>query len=110
MTTPSEKPEPTSGRVPHAASASRRRDERRSRLAPLFDEAEIDAALDVLSLMDLAWHDCYGESCPDDTVMDDVLTIAQGDLAALVSAARLAVIDARDARVAADAIRDSGAN
>jgi hypothetical protein len=96
--------------VPREASAERRRDERRSQIGRSFGETDLDAALDVLALMDLAWHDCYGESCPPETVIDDVLTIARGDLAALVRAAHLAVVDFRDARVAADAIRDTGAS
>jgi hypothetical protein len=52
--------------------------------------------------MDLAWHDCYGKVAPPDDVLDDVLYLAGGDLAALVRHAHLAVIDFRDVRVAAD--------
>ena len=63
--------------------------------------------LDLLHLTDMAWHDCYG---PQDlevplAVLDDVLLLAGGDLATLVSAARAAVIDFRDVRLAADARR-----
>ena len=96
-----------SGRVPSESSAQRRREERRSQLEshPGGDHEEM---LDALALMDLAWHDCYGESCPPDAVVEDVLTIARGDLDALVRAAHLAVIDFRDTRIAADAIRTEG--
>jgi hypothetical protein len=65
-----------------------------------------DPALDLLELVDLAWHDCYGEITPPDDVIDDILLLSHGDLSRLVSAAHLAVIDWRDARVAADALRD----
>lgn len=90
--------------MPSGSSAQLRREERRS-LLESHPNPEREAALDALALMDLAWHDCYGESCPPDDVVDDVLTIARGDLAALVRASHLAVIDFRDTRMAADAIR-----
>lgn len=62
----------------------------------------VEAALDVLELMELAWHDCYGESTPPEQVIDDVLTVSQGDLPALASAALLGVTDRRDLRLAAE--------
>ena len=62
-------------------------------------------ALDLLELLELAWHDCYGEVAPPDDVIDDVLTVAQGDMSSLARAARLAVADSRDLRLAADEIR-----
>ena len=67
-----------------------------------------DAALDALELLDLAWHDCYGESSPPEEVVDDVCVVAGGDLAGLVSAALVAVIDSRDLRVNADELRAGG--
>ena len=63
------------------------------------------AALDLLELVELAWHDCFGEITPPDEVIDDILVVAGGDLASLVRAARLAVEDWRDLRVAADRVR-----
>jgi hypothetical protein len=63
------------------------------------------AALDLLELAEFAWHDCYGEVTPPDSVMEDILVVAEGDLGSLIQAARLAVEDYRDLRVNADKIR-----
>ena len=76
------------------------RADRRAARAP-----QADAALDVLELLELAWHDCYAEPSPPDQVIDDLWTVSDGDLARLVSAARLAVVDFRDLRMEADARR-----
>lgn len=64
-----------------------------------------EAALDVLELTELAWHDCYGEVTPPEDVVDDVLACSRGELAGFARAARLAVTDRRDLRLAADAVR-----
>jgi hypothetical protein len=61
-----------------------------------------EAALDVLELTELAWHDCYGEVTPPEDVVDDVLACSRGELAGF---ARPAVTDRRDLRLAADAVR-----
>ncbi|GIE97421.1 hypothetical protein [Paractinoplanes rishiriensis] len=87
-------------------SAHRRR-ELRPRLAGLFPPEHVDAALDLLLLADMAWHDCYG---PRDLeipapVLDDVLLLAKGDLTALIRLSLQAVQDFRDVRVAANAHR-----
>jgi hypothetical protein len=75
--------------------------------ASRFAGKQVDAVLDLLHLMDMAWHDCYGprklEVPP--AGLDDVLLLADGDLVALISVARAAVIDFRDVRIAADANR-----
>ena len=65
----------------------------------------MSAALDLLELVELAWHDCHGEITPPETVIDDILTLSRGDLNHMISAAHVAVIDFRDARVAADKLR-----
>jgi hypothetical protein len=62
----------------------------------------VDTAVQVLDLLDLAWHDCYGEVTPPEAVVEDVFLIAQGDLSFLIEAAHLAVQDWRDLRVRAD--------
>ena len=62
-------------------------------------------ALDALALLDLAWHDCYGEPSPPDHVVEDVWTVADGDIGRFVAAAHLAVIDFRDLRLTADDVR-----
>jgi hypothetical protein len=56
-------------------------------------------------LTELAWHDCYGDVTPPADVLDDMLVCSEGDLGKLIVAARLAVMDWRDLRVSADAIR-----
>jgi hypothetical protein len=63
------------------------------------------AVLDLLELLELAWHDCYGDVTPPEDVIDDVLAVAQGDMPSLARAARLAVEDSRDLRLAADEVR-----
>ncbi|TDW23956.1 hypothetical protein [Kribbella kalugense] len=73
----------------------------------MFAGERLEAALDLLQLIDIAWHDCYGPRELDvpPAVLDDVLLLSGGDLAALISVAREAVIDFRDVRIAADANR-----
>jgi hypothetical protein len=59
----------------------------------------------ALTLMEMAWHDCYGEVAPSDDVVDDVLRCSEGTLDGLVNAAHLAVIDRRDLAVWAQSLR-----
>jgi hypothetical protein len=72
-------------------------------------EQATEPALDLLELVELAWHDCYDEITPPDDVIDDILVLSRGTLSGLIAGAHLAVIDRRDARVAADALRDRDA-
>jgi hypothetical protein len=67
--------------------------------------AQAEAALDVIELLELAWHDAYGDVVPPAQLVDDLWCVAGGDLGRLVTAARLAVTDWRDLRVEADRIR-----
>jgi hypothetical protein len=92
-----------------AVGSEQRRRERKRRVQALFGGDHVEAVLDLLHLTDMAWHDCYGprELELPPAVLDDVLLLAGGDLAALVSVARAAVIDFRDVRMAADARRGS---
>ena len=71
----------------------------------VFAESETSAALDLLELTELAWHDVYDEISPSEEIVDDMLVVSQGTLQGLVQAARLAVTDWRDLRVVADEIR-----
>lgn len=87
-----------------AVGRSGRRRARKPRATELFG-ARADAALDALELLELAWHDCYGESSPPEQVIEDIWTVSEGSLAQLISAAHLAVTDFRDLRVSADARR-----
>jgi len=81
-----------------------RRAQRQPRVAELFGK-DASVAQDVLELLELAWHDCYGEVTPPDRVMDDILLCSGGDLAQLVYTAKMAVHDWRDLRVWADDLR-----
>ena len=92
-----------------AVSRSERRDARRAGVVDTIGDADTEPALDLLELVELAWHDCYGEITPPDDVIDDILVLARGSLSGLIAGAHLAVTDRRDARAAADALRDRNA-
>ena len=62
----------------------------------------MEAVLDLFETMEIAWHDLYGEITPPESVIDDVLLVSGGNLAALIKAVRLGLEDWRDLRVAAD--------
>lgn len=81
-----------------------RRAERRTKVAVLFAD-RTDRALDLIELMEMAWHDAYGEVTPPEQVVDDVLLLSEGNLRPLIRWARLAVTDWRDVRVEADKVR-----
>lgn len=87
-----------------AISRADRRRERSARARTDFGP-DAETVLDVLELTEFAWHDCFGEATPPDAVIDDVFTVASGDVAQFVRAARLAVEDYRDLRLAADSLR-----
>jgi hypothetical protein len=90
-----------------AIGSEERRQERKPRIEESFAGHDVRPALDLLHLTDMAWHDCYGPrelEIPSE-ILDDVLLLARGDLAMLISVARAAVLDFRDVRVAADAER-----
>jgi hypothetical protein len=84
-----------------------RRSERRTKVAVLFAD-RTDRALDLLELLEMAWHDSYGEITPREDVIDDVLLLSEGNLRALIRWSRLAVTDWRDVRVEADKVRSDG--
>jgi len=83
-----------------AESRADRRNARTVRARELFGD-DAKAALDLLELTELAWHDCYGETSPPDSVVEDIWTVAGSDLRKLIAAALLAVQDWRDLQVAA---------
>jgi hypothetical protein len=89
-----------------ALSRADRRGARYSRVVEALGEPAADRALDLLELVELAWHDCYSEITPPEQVIDDILTLSEGTLSGLIAGAHLAVVDWRDARVAADALRN----
>ena len=89
-----------------AVSRADRRRVRRPAVMEAVGEGAAERALDLLELLELAWHDCYGEITPPDGVIDDVLVLSGGTLSGLIAASHLAVTDWRDARVAADELRE----
>jgi len=65
-------------------------------------------ALDLLELVEFAWHDCYNEITPSEEIVDDILLCSEGEVAKLIQAARLAVADWRDLKMLAQEKRSSG--
>ncbi len=84
-----------------AISRADRRRDRVGRVSRWFGADEAPAALDLLEVLELAWHDCYSEISPPEDIIDDVLLLSDGDLAALIRAVRLATTDWRDLKIAA---------
>lgn len=87
-----------------AVGRAERRAERRTKVAVLFAD-RTDRALDLLELLEMAWHDSYEEISPPEEVIDDVLLLSEGNLRSLIRWTRLAVTDWRDVRVEADKVR-----
>jgi hypothetical protein len=90
-----------------AVGRSERFQERKPRVVARFgsDSHTLRSVEHVLALLEMAWHDCYGEITPSEDVIDDVLLCSDGTLAGLIDAAHLAVIDRRDLSVWASSIR-----
>lgn len=91
-----------------AVSRADRRKDREARIVEVFGVDRAPTALDLLELVELAWHDCYGQVTPSDQVVEDMLVLSDGHIDGLVVAARLAVTDWRDLSVAADERRAAG--
>lgn len=89
-----------------AVGQAERRAERRTKVAVFFAD-RTDRALDLIELLEMSWHDTYGEAGPPEDVIDDVLLLSEGTMRFLIRWARLAVTDWRDVRVAADDLRAS---
>jgi catechol 2,3-dioxygenase-like lactoylglutathione lyase family enzyme len=87
-------------------SRKARRAERKARVEAIFAEKDGYGVLDLLELVEFAWHDCYSELTPTEDVIDDILLCSGGDLATLMQAARLAVEDVRDLKMWARTVRD----
>jgi hypothetical protein len=87
--------------------SAQRRQGRKPRIEAQFSSADVEAALDLLHLVDMAWHDCFGprELEMPAQVLDDVLLLAAGNLVKLIRISRSAVLDFRDIRMAADSER-----
>jgi hypothetical protein len=59
----------------------------------------------LLEIVELAWHDCYGDISPSEQQVDDMLLLSGASLEGLVAAAHLALTDWRDLAMAAAAHR-----
>lgn len=92
------------GSLTMAVSRAERRAERRTKVAVLFAD-RTDRALDLLEILEMAWHDEYGDITPPEEVIDDILLLSEGNLRHLIRWTRLALVDWRDVRVAADGVR-----
>jgi hypothetical protein len=88
-----------------AVGRDQRMAERRERIVATFGEAQLATVVELLTLLELAWHDCYGELTPSEELLDDILLLSGGEVTGLIRAAHLAVQDWRDVIVAADAFR-----
>jgi len=94
----------SAGRVPHSMTALGNpgwREGARVRASGEFGDAA-EAALDVLELLERAWHDSHGHAGPPAEVVADVWQLAAGDVARLATAARLALTDRDALRAAVD--------
>jgi hypothetical protein len=85
------------------------RDARRAERAALVEEILgkplTSAGLDLLELAELAWHDCYGEITPPDDVVLNILICCQGNLATMIHAVKVAIMDWRDLQLCAERLR-----
>ena len=85
-----------------AVGRAARRSERQPRVVAVFGEEQAPRALDLLELLEYAWHDCYREVTPSEAIVDDILLLSEGRIERLIEMARLAVTDWRDVRLAAE--------
>jgi hypothetical protein len=91
-----------------AVGRAERFEERKPRVIATFgdDARTIRTVSRVLELLEMAWHDVYGEVTPSEEIVDDILLCSQGTLEGLIDAAHLAVVDWRDVVVWAHAIQE----
>ena len=85
-----------------AMSRADRRKAREARVLAVFGMDRAPHALDLLELVEFAWHDCYDEITPPAEIVDDMLFLSEGHLDRLIEASLLAVTDWRDLKVAAE--------
>lgn len=85
-----------------AVGRAERRKEREPQVGAIFGTAEGELALDLLDIVDLAWHDCYGDVSPPRSVIEDMITLSDGTISGLIKAAQLGLTDWRDLKLAAE--------
>ena len=88
-----------------AVGRKQRRIERQGRVKQYFPESEVDPVLDLLEVLEVAWHDCYGDISPSEEIVDDVLLLSRGNLVGLIRSVLLAITDWRDLKMAAADLR-----
>ena len=91
-----------------AVGRAQRRAERAARFAEVFGKKS-RFALDLVEVMDYAWHDCYSEITPPDEVIEDLLVCSEGSIETLIRAVHLGITDWRDLRMWADSVRGASA-
>jgi hypothetical protein len=91
-----------------AVGRAARRAERSSLVESALGESQASAGLDLLELVEYAWHDCYGEITPSDDVILNILICSRGKLSEMVRAAKLAVVDWRDLQLWAERGQSEG--
>ena len=89
---------------PVAVGRAQRRAERQARFSDAFG-AKANAALDLVEVLEYAWHDCYQELTPPDRVIEDILVCSEGSVEKMIGVVHLAITDWRDLRVWADSLR-----
>jgi len=94
-----------------AVGRAERWEERRPKVVEIFgdDDETLRTVARLFELMEMAWHDCYGEVTPSEKIVDDVLLCSRGTLSGLIAAAQIAVVDRRDLHVWASTLRAQGA-
>jgi len=91
-----------------AVGRAQRRAERAGRFAEVFGKKS-GSALDLVEVMEYAWHDCYSEITPPDEVIEDLLVCSRGSIETLIRAVHLGITDWRDLRMWADSVREDSA-
>lgn len=96
------------GRVVRVAvGRAERRRERQSKVTALFVADTASVALDLIEIVEMAWHDSFGEVTPSEDLIDDMLLLSDGSVEKLIGAARMALADWRDLKVATQRRRDT---
>lgn len=68
-----------------AVSRADRRREREGRVVAVFGKYRAARPLDLLELVEVAWHDCYGYLRPPEEIIDDMLLLSDGSVARVSS-------------------------
>lgn len=64
--------------------------------------SQASAGLDLLELVEYAWHDCNGELAPPDDVILNIFICSRWNLSEMIRAAHLPVTDSRDLQLWAE--------